>query len=291
MSGTLADGTPFAFSSNEGDTIAAGSITLQAADVANGPAIINVPAVAAPSGVHYGQTLNLSDGGTLNDDFNAGWGGTVNVGGGQIGSNFEAAGATVTVFAGSIGAEFDAFNGTTVNILGGSLGTGAIAYAGSVVNISGGSVAGFQAAGQSATNIAGGFVDKEFEAASGSTVRITGGIINDAFDAKSGSVVRVLGGDFRLNGTPIEGLEAVGSSKIVNMNQAGDTLTGTLADGTPCSFSLQDGDLFGTSVLSLETVAVPPVSGPALITVPTASSRNQSGKVKRWSSRPVVKFR
>ena len=75
LSGTLADGTPFAFSSNEGDTIAAGSITLQAADVANGPAIINVPAVAAPSGVHYGQTLNLSDGGTLNDDFNAGWGG------------------------------------------------------------------------------------------------------------------------------------------------------------------------------------------------------------------------
>ena len=64
FTGTLADGTPFAFRTNEGDAI--GSVKLvRSADVAAGPAVINVSTTSTQLGVPQGQTLNLLSGGSL----------------------------------------------------------------------------------------------------------------------------------------------------------------------------------------------------------------------------------
>ena len=71
LTGTLADGTPFAFTSSEGDHLSSVKL-LRSNDLATGPPTIIVSTAAAPLGVRAGQTLTLQSGGTLPDNFNAG---------------------------------------------------------------------------------------------------------------------------------------------------------------------------------------------------------------------------
>ncbi len=118
LSGTLADGTPFGFSISAliplvQDRFASGSLTLHAAALpAIGPATITTPDDPVPLGIRAGQTLVVEDGGAVGDHFNAGWGSTVEVTGGQVGENFEAVGATVNISGGQIGEEFDVYQGS-----------------------------------------------------------------------------------------------------------------------------------------------------------------------------------
>jgi hypothetical protein len=196
LSGTLADGTPFAFSNFDGDVFDSGTVTLQAAALpAVGPAIIAVPTDSAPQGIRGGQTMVVTTGGSVADDFNAGLGSSVQISGGQVGSNFEAVGAQVTISGGSVGTAFDAFAGSTVTITGGSVGSYFNAFVGSIVTISGGTVGNsFYAGDGSMVNISGGVFGNEFRAKSGSTVTISGGSLGDGFDADDGSTVNISGG-------------------------------------------------------------------------------------------------
>ena len=60
LSGTFADGTPFAFSSDDGDALASGSITLRSENLpAVGPALITASNDPVPQGVRGGQELSL----------------------------------------------------------------------------------------------------------------------------------------------------------------------------------------------------------------------------------------
>jgi hypothetical protein len=216
LSGVLSDGTPFILAKADGDSVRDGTLTLHATSLpAIGPPIINVPADTAPLGVRQGQTLNVSDGAILRDNFNSAWGSTVNIIGGSIGRNFEALGTSVTMTGGSVGDDFDAFQssvaisggtigdmfqaheGSTVTISGGTVGEYSSARIGSAVNISGGSIGKeFRADHFSIVNISGGNVGVRFRARQGSTVNISGGLVGRSFNAIAGSTVNISGGVF-----------------------------------------------------------------------------------------------
>ncbi len=231
LTGTFTDGTPFAFTSAESDYIANDSLTLiRSAEPAPGPAFIDVPGDAAPWGVHAGQTLNVSDGGTVGDNFNAGNGSVVVISGGTVGENLEAVGAEVNISGGVVGAEFDAFYDSTVNISGGNVGY-------------------------------------HFQARKDSTVNLRGGSVGDHFEI-AGATLNVLGTDFLINGAPIAGMDNVGDTLPVNLG-LGQLLSGTLADGTPFAFMPEDGDLTGFNAMTLIR-SVEPAPGPAVIDVPGA---------------------
>ena len=209
LSGTLADGRPFALAYGGGgeDFFAAGVLTLEAAELPPiGPTMITASTDAVPLGIRQGQTLRVDDGGVVPDNFSAGWGSTVNVEpGGIVSDNFEVVGAEVNVSGGSIGYGFDAFSGSTVNISGGSVGTSFghfcglclpdfSALSGSTVNISGGSVGDrFYAESGSTVNISGGSVANDFFV-NGGTVNVSRGSIGNRFNVRSGGMVNIFGG-------------------------------------------------------------------------------------------------
>jgi len=287
LSGTLADGTPFAFSGLDNDSIADGTLTLDSAALpAIGPAVIRLPADPAPLGIRAGQTLGVAHRGVVGDNFNAGWGSTVNVERGEVGANFEAMAAHVTISGGVMRGDFDAFGDSTVNISGGVVGDDFNAFGGSTVAISGGSVGHrFEAKGGSEVNISGGSVGAGFTAFSGSTVSITGGTfghsfvafdgstvtitggsMGDFFCACTGSTVNISGGEFRLDDMLVDGLGTVGSEVALDVPD-GSVFSGTLADGTPFAFSSLDLDFIGSNALTLQAAALPDI-GPPLIALP-----------------------
>jgi hypothetical protein len=138
VSGVLADGTPFAFHSTDGDHFEPGSLTLSRSEVAApGPAMIHLPVDDAPLGIRAGQLLVVDMDGALPAHFNAGAGAKLSVVGGAAGENLEAVGAKVAVSGGSVGQQFDAFDGSLVVFAGGSIGDAFHAFAGSSVQLFG----------------------------------------------------------------------------------------------------------------------------------------------------------
>jgi len=118
FTGVLADGTPFAFTSLDGDKFFH-SISLElAAPPLPGPAVITLPGDVAPQGVRSGQSLNVAAQGALGAAFNAGEGSIVNIVGGRVGSDFEAVGAAVNISGGTFGNDVDVFAGSTATIYG-----------------------------------------------------------------------------------------------------------------------------------------------------------------------------
>ena len=302
FSGTLVDGTPFAFSGQDSDIFAAGTLTLRRTSLPP-PASTSyyVPNDPAPVGLRTGQSLVLEDGGALGNQFNANWGTAVTINGGRIGDDFEANGAVVNISGGTVGWRFDAFYGSLVNITGGTFDVGFTANRGSVVNISGGmferhfranfgsvvNIAGGAIGDSSYTsegsvvnlsagslgndfrlyggilNMSGGVVANELGAYGGSVVNISGGTIGDRFQALGH--VNLTGSDFRLDGIPISGLD-LGSVREFDI-PAGSALSGTLVDGTPFVFSSDDGDLIQPGVLRLHSW-YPPETRAGAIYVP-----------------------
>jgi hypothetical protein len=252
LSGTFADGTPFAFTPTDDDFQFTGSVTLEAAPLPLvAPLMAQVPGNAPPLGIRDGQTLTVASGGTLGAYFNVGWGSTLNVVGGHVGNQMEAVGANVNMSSGAIGSGFNAYARTTVNVSGGVLGERFRAERGSVVNISGGRI------GRGLTTD------------SGSTLNLSGGTGFQSIFASTViyGTVNLTGGDFRLNGVPISGLGTVSSTKSITV-LATSTLSGTFADGTPFSFAPYAGDGFNNiTPISLHVSALPPV-GATLINAP-----------------------
>ena len=140
LSGTFADGSGFIFSREDQDRLPDGvsiqAISLPAPDLQ--PITISQAADTAPQNLRAGQTLTLSNNGSLGVGFTA-VRSTVLIEGGNVGDSFEASEATVTVSGGNIGDRFNAFNGGDVNITGGSFGSDFLAGNDSNVRISGGS--------------------------------------------------------------------------------------------------------------------------------------------------------
>ncbi len=254
LSGTLSDGTPFAFASGDGDSFSAATLTLRVTTLpAISPLTINAPGQSVPLGIRQGQTLNVGSGATVARNFSAGRGSVVNVqAGGLVGNNLEAVASQVNIHGGTVGSRFDAFQGSMINVMGGSVGDNFDAFNGSGVHISGGSVGNFFTAHQgSQVNISGGNVGAFFNANDGSEVNISGGTVGSFLNANSGSEVNISGGN-------IGGFINANSGSVVNISagnfgnnftaRSGSTVNvsgGTLGDEFN-AFALSEINLEGT---------------------------------------------
>ena len=258
LSGILADGTPFAFTGSQVlgfDEIHDGSLVLHAQALPpTGPTSISVPIVPAPRGARAGQTLTVADGGVVADNFNASWGSTVNIAGGEVGEHFEAIGADVTISGGKVGRAFTALYGSTVHISGGNVGQYFSASRGAVVNISGGTVDRDAVAGRgSIINVSGGHVDSSFTAQEGSIVNVSGGFIDRFFRARNESAVNITAGT-------LEDLDAF-SESVVNIS--GGTIgyfstsgTATISGGRFRGISANPGSVVLVSAVDADSLVV-----------------------------------
>jgi len=248
LTGVYADGTPFAYSSLEGDDLPAGSLLLEHAPMVDShPAAITLPADEAPQGVHGGQTLNIQAGAEVDSHLMAGWGSQVIIEGGIVGYDFEAAGATINMSGGEVGNLFDLFHGTQLTLSGGKLGVAGRSHGASV-------------------HQTGGVIDEDFTVTGASTVVLAGGAMGDALQLDETSSLTVQGGEFRVDGELVAGLDDVGDQTPLDL-QLGQILSGTLADGTPFAFSpgyATDNDLLPAGSLTLERTNLPAV-GPTTL--------------------------
>lgn len=283
FTGTLADGSPFVFSRDEGDRI--GTVRLiRSATLPGGPIDIRVSSGAGPGGTYVGQQLTLSDSATLPKNFNAGRDSVVTILDGSAGDNFEAYAAIVNIAGGTLGNDFGAFAESEINISGGVVGSFQ-AYEGAVVNLTGGKLGTTKTWGGSTFNIAGGQV-ASLGTRNGSQIVWNGGTIASLDINGNDSSFEVQGGDFRVNGVPIAGLVHQGDSLQFDLG-SGSILTGVLADGTPMILGSVDQRLgssiqAGTMTLVRFAPAVP--TDPQLIEIPGqqapfAAGGNQTVKV------------
>lgn len=234
FTGTLADGSPFIFANyGIGDELNSVSLTSPALPLPEAsliPMIVTTPLNSGPRGLREGQSLTLQAGGQLYNDFQV-VGATLNVDGGEVGSNLEVAGSgSVNISGGSVvsliayeGSEVNISGGalrisgsdgtaigSTVNISGGTLGSFDVTggslniTGGNIINsirvrdsetiISGGSIGGISAYDGSEVSISGDYVGSSCRAYDGSEVNISGGTVGRRFLAGDGSVVNIRGG-------------------------------------------------------------------------------------------------
>jgi len=322
LSGTLADGTPFAFSSWNSDIFAAGTLALTSTPLPDiGPSRILASVGPAPLGIREGQTLVVDSGASLPDNFSAGRGSVLQIPtGGSVGGNLKVTSAAAFVDGGHVnnarvyvGGSFRVSNGwvggvladgsssveiasgqvefvdviddSSLKLAGGLLSNGFNAHDKSHVEITGGTVSGFaRALTGSSVEVADGNILASLAASSGSTVGVSGGrmgllsaaagssitLAGGTFAAlvnNAGAGLRIRGNEFLVNGAPVSGLGAVGSSQSVSIH-AGGIVSGVFEDGTPFAFSSSIGEDTLTAV-TLVATELPPV-GPANIDVPTA---------------------
>lgn len=229
FTGTLADGTPFAFRSTENDSIS----NLKLVRVTELPApapVVEISSDSTLGGVRAGQTLTLLAGGKLPKNFNAGEGSTLNVHGGTIGDNFEVHAAVVNINGGSIGNDLDAFANSKINIDGGTIGANVDAYNGSQIVITAGLVGHIDALTGSEVQLSGGRLNR-LQASAGSKTTWNGGTL-PTLAASTSANINIVGADFRLNGTPLAGLSTPGDALTFDIPE-NSILTATLTDGTP----------------------------------------------------------
>ncbi|MCO6045614.1 hypothetical protein NG895_17085 [Aeoliella sp. ICT_H6.2] len=200
--------------------------------------VINLPPDLAPTSIDSDTQLNVLDGGVLPSSSSSGF---------QAGrSDGTSTNVEVNVLGGTVGDQFTANSGSEVNIVGGIVGRGFGARSGSTVNIDGGTVG-------SGAYIAG-----------GSSLNLSGGTLGDLLYAEGS--LNIFGNNFRLWGTPIDGLESVGDS--VTLDFPYGVLDGELADGTPFALALFDHHTpYPDMVYGEIKLTVAPTSpiGPALI--------------------------
>ncbi|TWT97708.1 hypothetical protein Pla108_18600 [Botrimarina colliarenosi] len=178
FSGTLADGTPFAFSRQESGSRLGGMLTLRAVGLpAIGPAVITASTDTIPLGIRSGQTMVVDDGGVLPADFNAGWGSTVEIReGGVVGRNLEATGATINMTGGESLGDLEVFYGGVLNMSGGVLNPSNDIFSGGVANISGGMVPQIYVWRDAELHLSGDTLVSQVNLAPGSTLTIDGDV-------------------------------------------------------------------------------------------------------------------
>jgi hypothetical protein len=290
LSGTLENGTPFAFASGE-HWFAPGTLTLQAATVpAAGPMVIRLPSDPVPLGLRPGQTLLISDGGELGDYFTTDWGSTVRMTGGRIDQNFKAVGSFVNISGGNV-ESLQALMGSIVNISGGTVEYHVTARRGSVVNITGGEiVGGLNANDGGRVNVAGGNVGGYVYVTNQSSLRVSGGnfrhsislsenslltleggVFRDELHVNDTSEIQIRGGrlgdglyvseqgralvygsDFRINGVPLGTDDLLGWQQNVDL-APGAVMSGVLADGTPFAFTSSEEERFSPGTLRVSS--------------------------------------
>jgi len=195
----------------------------------------------------FGQTvqLNISDGGTLGNNFEASFGSEVNISGGTVGSNFLAAGSLgpnpgseVNISGGTIGDSFSTSGDSVVNISGGTFDFGFTAMGGEI-NISGGTIGnGLQAAAGSELNISGGTFGDDINIQS-SNLNISGGVVvenlrifSGAANISGGTVgnLELADGEVDISGGTVESFDVNGATAQLNFIGSGFQFNGVELD-------------------------------------------------------------
>ncbi len=155
-------------------------------------------------------------------------------------------GSLAVVTGGRIFGGLSADNGSMVQMSGGVVGSdfwsyypGTGATGGSVFLMSGGLIKSDFAVDDSFASITGGQIDGGLRVSSNGQVDIAGGRFGPV-NTFTSSVATLVVGEFRLDGTPIEGLNA--SAQSVDF-PSGSVLTGVLTDGSPVSLANRIGYL------------------------------------------------
>ncbi len=234
LSGVYADGTPFVLSGDQEEI----QVLIELDEVAlpaPGPSQINVPSDPVPPGVRGGQTLTLSSGGSLPDNFTVAAGGSLVVQGGSIRSNLELAGATAEISAGSL-QMIDLFAGSVATFSGTATWKGLNAYDDTVVSIHGGVYAGGQF----------------FRAWAGSEVNITAGDLRGGLEIDE-ATLNVSGGELgglqikHFSNATISGGNVAGRINLMSGSHLSAT-GGRIGEVSP---SIGDSDLVGIATTTL----------------------------------------
>ena len=195
-----------------------------------------------------GQTvqLNISNGGTLGNNFVASFGSEVNISGGTVGRTFLASGSfgsnpasEVNISGGTIGDSFLTSGDSVVNISGGTFDFGFTAMGGEI-NISGGTIGnGLQASIGSELNISGGTFGDNINIDS-SNLNISGGVVVGNLRISSGSDANISGGtvgslevadsEVNISGGTVESFDVVGAQAQVNFIGSGFQFNGVELD-------------------------------------------------------------
>lgn len=222
LSGTLSDGTNFAFS---GEALRGNTSIQYAAIPVAAPGEINVPGDPVPKNLYADQRLIVRDGGQVSG-LNAAYGSAIEI----------YPGGTVTSAR---------LIGTTVNMLGGRMDFGTEAGVDSVINLKSGTLSSIFANPGSVVKMTGGTVDSraDFNNASlqmsagnlwagayfrqGSVAEISGGFVgHERLFVESGSELRVTGGYFYGGIHVADGAAIVSGGSIANIVGAKTDLSG-----------------------------------------------------------------
>lgn len=271
LEGTLADGTPFVFSSSAGDRLE--TVTLEQVslpDASTTPIIVDESTVNIPLGLRPGQTLTVEDGGQLGDDFTA-FDTTFNVRGGQVSQTTEIYRSTVNVSGGQFGAITSFIDSlsevpilvrdnSTLNVLAGEVGVVEI-DSGSIANVTGGSTGRFVIGSGGEVNIEGGRTGT-IQLFDDTVLNIFGGSFGQLFlSSADDSSVNFTGTEFFLDGDLIDDLE-VGETRLLDASLTLFTLSGVLSDGS--EFSSPINRRF-TDNLQISITRVDSISEPVLL--------------------------
>ena len=248
-----------------------------------------------------GQTvqLNISNGGTLGDNFVASFGSEVNISGGTIGDSFlTSRDSVVNISGGTFDFGFTAMGGE-INISGGTIGNGLQAFIGSELNISGGTFGDDINIDRSNLNISGGVVVGNLRISSSTDANISGGTVGnlevadsevnisggtvESFDVVGAEAqVNFIGSGFQFNGVELDTLLIADQIDPLQPDQPftivarNITLSGFLADGEEFSVELNTGQssssnfFGGTSTVTVTLASVPEPSSSAFITLVVA---------------------
>ena len=223
LSGTLADGSPFAFSSSDftgnsysatSDHLAEASIILRRAEMPLVVGQITASTDVVPLGLRRGQTLTVDAGGVVSDHFGAGFESQVIIQeGGVIGRDFEAAGANIQVLGGTIEYDFDVSNGTVVDVRGGRILDRMEIFGGGVVNLMSGVIEDNAQIGPGGElNVYGGRVGEKLVAADG-VVNVAGGSIANEFAVYPDGIVNIYAGQIE-GSFDVQGVASVSGGEL-----------------------------------------------------------------------------
>lgn len=271
------------------------SIGRAQSDPANFDTVINLPGDTLPLEIGSSTQLNVNVGGTLPAEFLAGLeDGTntnteVNILGGDVGPYFISINSVVNITGGTLSDFFAGgtsvynmsggnitgdlaglYDDTQFNLSGGTIDLSLELYEGTQMNMTGGTLLGGDTGvvveTGSAFHMSGGVLGPGVRVGNGAEFELTGGVVGGKFTANNSAIIRITGNEFRRNGTPYSG-------SSISLSSA-ETLTGTLADGTPFIFSMPAGDALSTVQLVQVTV---PGAGPATQVINAANPVGPAG--------------
>jgi hypothetical protein len=170
LSGVYADGTPFVLHGSQEDVRSAITV-VETPTPAPASLFVRIPSDPVPPGVRDGQVLLLEQGGSIPSNFTAGFGSTLEVRGGTVGSNLEVIGATLDATGGQF-SSIEAFTHAEIDLGGTAEFTGLSAYDGAIVNVRGALYTG----------------GSSFRAWSGAEVNISGGVLRGRVELDESTV-------------------------------------------------------------------------------------------------------